>query len=288
MDISKAEIIKTYVEGDTHIYAIKLNDKKYVIKSGKNFMIDSEANILKMLDHPNIIRLEEHVQEKYMVLEYMDEDLRDYISRNENIDRLLVKSYMWQLLSGLEYCHKNNISHLDIKPENLLINNNGDLKIADFGFSRVYKGEFTSFTIGTSGYRPPNVLLGSNILSCDVDIWAAGCVFGELLFSKFLFDVDGNDSDEEMTCIFNVLGSPNQSDLRYFKNMRSYSTFMKEYNSDNVTDYDKYIKHRISQLDNSTHNLLMSLLQYNPRHRLSAKEALQHPYFYELHQLGCV
>lgn len=98
-----------------------------------------------------------------------------------------VKCYMHQLLSGLEHCHKRNVLHRDIKGSNLLIDNEGVLKIADFGlasfFDPNHKQPMTSRVV-TLWYRPPELLLGATDYGVGVDLWSAGCILAELLAGK--------------------------------------------------------------------------------------------------------
>jgi cyclin-dependent kinase 12/13 len=94
---------------------------------------------------------------------------------------------MQQLLSGLEHCHGNNVLHRDIKGSNLLLDNHGILKIADFGlatsFDPRHKRPMTSRVV-TLWYRPPELLLGATDYGVGVDLWSAGCILAELLYGK--------------------------------------------------------------------------------------------------------
>ncbi|SNW62614.1 Protein kinase [Orpheovirus IHUMI-LCC2] len=114
MDITKGEIIEFYIDNEiVSVYSININGKKYVVKKGRD--INIEGPILEKLTHPNIIKLYKYNKDEYLLLEYMDDNLFNYIRLVRNLDAILIKSYMWQLLKGLQYCHKNNIIHLDIK-----------------------------------------------------------------------------------------------------------------------------------------------------------------------------
>lgn len=100
---------------------------------------------------------------------------------------LQVKCYMKQLLSGLEHCHNRGVLHRDIKGSNLLLDNGGILRIADFGlaamFDPSYKHPMTSRVV-TLWYRPPELLLGATDYGVGVDLWSAGCILAELLAGK--------------------------------------------------------------------------------------------------------
>jgi cyclin-dependent kinase 12/13 len=152
-----------------------------------------EILILRKLDHPNVIKLEGLVTSRmscslYLVFEYMEHDLAG-LAASPDVKFTLpqIKCYVQQLLSGLEHCHNNNVLHRDIKGSNLLLDNNGILKIADFGlatfFDPRHKRPMTSRVV-TLWYRPPELLLGATDYGVGVDLWSAGCILAELLHGK--------------------------------------------------------------------------------------------------------
>jgi cyclin-dependent kinase 5 len=115
-----------------------------------------------------------------LVFEYCDQDLKKYFdSCNGEIDQDTVRSFMQQLLRGLAFCHAHNVLHRDLKPQNLLINKNGELKLADFGLARAFGIPVKCYSaeVVTLWYRPPDVLFGAKIYNTSIDIWSAGCIF---------------------------------------------------------------------------------------------------------------
>jgi len=157
-----------------------------------------EIKILKSLDHKNVIKLKEIVTSKnkgsiYMVFEYMDHDLTGLADRpGIRFTVPQIKCYMKQLLTGLTYCHLNNILHRDIKGSNLLIDNQGVLKLADFGLARpcvLENSKSLTNRVITLWYRPPELLLGTQTYGPAVDMWSAGCIFAELLHGKPILPV---------------------------------------------------------------------------------------------------
>lgn len=155
-----------------------------------------EILVLKKLDHPNVIKLEGLVTSRmssslYLVFEYMEHDLAGLAAvQKVKFSESQVKCYMKQLLSGLEHCHNNGVLHRDVKGSNLLIDNEGILKIADFGLASFYDPEhqqpMTSRVV-TLWYRPPELLLGATNYGVGVDLWSAGCILAELLARKPIF-----------------------------------------------------------------------------------------------------
>ncbi|KVI06162.1 Protein kinase, ATP binding site-containing protein [Cynara cardunculus var. scolymus] len=152
-----------------------------------------EILILKKLNHPNIIKLEGLVTSRmscslYLVFEYMEHDLSGLAAvQGVKFTEPQIKCFIKQLLSGLEHCHENGVLHRDIKGSNLLIDNDGILKIADFGLASLYdpqhKQPMTSRVV-TLWYRPPELLLGATYYGVGVDLWSAGCILAELLAGK--------------------------------------------------------------------------------------------------------
>jgi len=156
-----------------------------------------EIMILKRLSHPNIISLLEVVTSKpseknklrgnvYLVFEYMEHDLSGLVDLKINFNIPQIKCILFQILTGISYLHTNNIIHRDIKGANILINNRGDVKIADFGLARIHNpnpniNKIYTNRVVTLWYRAPELLLGSTNYGPAIDMWSVGCLFSELL-----------------------------------------------------------------------------------------------------------
>lgn len=144
-------------------------------------------NRLKELQHPNIVRLYDvvHTERKLtLVFEFLDQDLKKYLDVcDSGLDIPILKSFLYQLLMGVAYCHHHRVLHRDLKPPNLLINREGQLKLADFGLARAFGIPVRSYTheVVTLWYRAPDVLMGSRKYSTPVDIWSIGCIFAEMV-----------------------------------------------------------------------------------------------------------
>lgn len=127
-----------------------------------------EIALLKELQHPNIVKLHDviHTDKKLtLVFEYLDQDLKKLLdlSGPDGLDMPTVKSFLKQLLKGISHCHKNRVLHRDLKPQNLLINREGVLKLADFGLARAFGIPVKNYTheVVTLWYRAPDILMGS-------------------------------------------------------------------------------------------------------------------------------
>ncbi|XP_015175052.1 PREDICTED: cyclin-dependent-like kinase 5 isoform X2 [Polistes dominula] len=174
-----------------------------------------EICLLKELKHKNIVRLYDvlHSDKKLtLVFEHCDQDLKKYFdSLNGEIDLDVVKSFFYQLLRGLAFCHSRNVLHRDLKPQNLLINKNGELKLADFGLARAFGIPVKCYSaeVVTLWYRPPDVLFGAKLYTTSIDMWSAGCIFAELANAgRPLFP--GSDIDDQLKRIFKMLGTPTE------------------------------------------------------------------------------
>ncbi|KAL6945094.1 Cyclin-dependent kinase catalytic subunit [Hanseniaspora vineae] len=240
-----------------------------------------EISLLKELNNENIVGLYDIVysdsHKLYLVFEFLDLDLKRYmesIPKDQTLGDKIVKRFMLQMCRGIEYCHAHRILHRDLKPQNLLINKEGNLKLGDFGLARAFGIPLRAYTheVVTLWYRSPEILLGGKQYSTGVDIWSMGCIFAEMCNRKPIFS--GDSEIDQIFKIFRILGTPNDSvwpDVVYLPDFKP--TFPKWRKQDliNVVKY----------LDNNGLDLLQQMLIYDPINRISAKRALQHPYFQE-------
>jgi len=239
-----------------------------------------EICLLKELKHKNIVRLYDvlHSDKKLtLVFEHCDQDLKKYFdSLNGEIDADVVKSFMFQLLRGLEFCHSHNVLHRDLKPQNLLINKNGELKLADFGLARAFGIPVRCFSaeVVTLWYRPPDVLFGAKLYTTSIDCWSAGCIFAELANAgRPLFP--GSDVDDQLKRIFKLLGTPTEETWQGVSQLPDFKIFPFYHPTSNFMQV-------VPKLNTKGRDLLQKLLVCNPAQRLSAGEAMQHPYFSDL------
>lgn len=234
-----------------------------------------EIGLLKDLNHPNVLHLIDvqiHQSNLYLIFEHLDLDLKKLLDHHRNgLPGPLVKSYMWQLLQGLSYCHARRVLHRDLKLQNLLVDRKGNIKLADFGLARCIGLPIRTYTheVVTLWYRSPELLLKAVYYGPSVDLWSLGCIFAEMLTNRILFP--GDSEIDQIYRIFRTLGTPDESSWPGLKQMPEYRNFTKF--------KGRGVEHYIGNHDRPAVDLLSKLLTYNPVERISAKHALGHDYF---------
>lgn len=216
-----------------------------------------------------------HAEKKLtLVFEYLDQDLKKYLDVCEGgLDLTVVKAFLYQLITGVAYCHHHRVLHRDLKPQNLLINREGDLKLADFGLARAFGIPVRSYTheVVTLWYRAPDVLLGSRKYSTPVDIWSIGCIFAEMVNGTPLFK--GTSEETQLDTIFRTLGTPNEQTFPGIHELPDWK--------DSYPFYPEPVSLQplVPKLDADGVDLLSQMLVYDPSRRISAHEARKHPFF---------
>jgi serine/threonine protein kinase len=239
-----------------------------------------EIAILRQLgneDHPNVIKLLDVVhglfedQQKlylYLVFEYCDCDLAHYLHHHMSpLPERIVRSFTSQLLEGVKFLHEHMIIHRDIKPDNILISKDGNLKLTDFGLARVYSfcTTFTAVAV-TLWYRAPEILLRSSYAS-PVDLWSVGCVLAELYLRRPLFR--GNTEASQLRSIFEVIGLPKAEDWP--------TSAVVLHNSFHPSLGIKF-ETLIPGINANAADLLRTLLCFSPHNRATARDAVGHCY----------
>ncbi|CAN0896036.1 Protein IMPAIRED IN BABA-INDUCED STERILITY 1 [Linum grandiflorum] len=238
-----------------------------------------EIMILRRLDHPNVMKLDGLITSHlscsiYLVFEYMEHDITGLLSCPDvRFTESQIKCYMKQLLSGIEHCHSKGVMHRDIKGSNLLVNNQGVLKVADFGLANFCtsgnRQPLTSRVV-TLWYRPPELLLGSTTYGASVDLWSVGCVFAELLLGKPI--LQGRTEVEQLHKIFKLCGSP--PDEYWKKSKLPHSTLFKP-----QQHYESCLLETFKDLPENAVSLIDTLLSVEPYKRGTAAFALSSEYF---------
>jgi len=238
-----------------------------------------EIQILRRLDHPNVMKLEGLITSRlscslYLVFEYMEHDLAGLCSSPDiKFTEAQLKCYMNQLLSGLEHCHSRRVVHRDIKGANLLVNNEGILKIADFGLANYFdpsKNHPLTSRVVTLWYRPPELLLGSTHYDAAVDLWSIGCVFAEMFRGKPI--LQGRTEVEQLHKIFKLCGSP--ADDYWKKSKLPHATIFKPHHP-----YPSTLRDVFKEVPENALSLLETLLSVEPYKRGTASGALSSEFF---------
>ncbi|KAF7332236.1 Pkinase-domain-containing protein [Mycena kentingensis (nom. inval.)] len=238
-----------------------------------------EIKLLQSLRHENVVRLFEMMVSNgsvSMVFEYMEHDLTGILSQTQfAFTEAHLKSLCRQMLAGLAYLHHKGVIHRDIKGSNILVNNRGQLKLADFGLARFYqKRRRTDYTnrVITQWYRPPELLLGATVYGPEVDMWSAGCIMLELFTKKPVFQ--GNDEIHQLDTIYKIIGTPTVDRWPDMVNLPWYELVKPREDIPNrFRDmFKKWMS--VPALD-----LAEQLLCYDPETRITATQALETPYF---------
>ncbi|KAL8750920.1 MAG: hypothetical protein Q9199_006767 [Rusavskia elegans] len=240
-----------------------------------------EISLMKELKHENIVSLHDviHTENKLMlVFEYMDKDLKKFMdSRGSGgqLDYLTIKSFMYQLLHGIAFCHENRVLHRDLKPQNLLINNKGQLKLADFGLARAFGIPVNTFSneVVTLWYRAPDVLLGSRTYNTSIDIWSAGCIMAEMYTGRPLFP--GTTNEDQLQKIFRLMGTPSE---RSWPGITSFPEYKPGWHVYATQD----LRMILPTVEPAALDLLGRCLQLRPEMRVGARDAMDHAWFRDL------
>lgn len=212
-----------------------------------------------------------------MVFDYYPNSLATYLKKHKP-SLHLTKVLFYQICLALSYVHSKRICHRDLTPNNILLSSRGEVKIADFGSAKMLDTDHVSMSyICSRYYRAPELLLGSNNYSTKIDIWSAGCILAEMLIGKAIFA--GADTQDQFVKIVLVLGSPSLSDLWAMK--KNYKQSLRFPKIEPV-----YIGEILPENEGAENaaDLLMGMLCYNPRNRLTVDEVLQHPFFNDIRE----
>ncbi|KAE8338036.1 hypothetical protein BDV24DRAFT_138949 [Aspergillus arachidicola] len=252
-----------------------------------------EISLLKEMNHPNIVRLFNiHTEgyKLYLVFEHLDLDLKKYmdalpvndggrgrslpngLSVDLGLGEAMIKKFMSQLIEGIFFCHSRRVLHRDLKPQNLLINRDGSLKLADFGLARAFGVPLRTYTheVVTLWYRSPEILLGGPQYSTSVDMWSCGAIFAEMCTRKPLFP--GDSEIDQIFKIFRLLGTPDEDSWPGVTSFPDYKQSFPKWKRDKDAPL-------IPGLERHGLRLLDALLEFDPARRMSAKQARSHPYF---------
>lgn len=266
------------------VYKAKdINTQKYVAL--KRIRLDSETegvpstaireiSLLKDLQHHAIVELfDVAVMDSsiFMIFEYLDMDLKKLLDKYKPaFTPKLVKSYMHQMLDAIAFCHMNRILHRDLKPQNLLVDRDGHLKLADFGLARSFNVPMRTYTheVVTLWYRAPEILMGTKFYATGVDIWSLGCIFAEMIIKRPLFP--GDSEIDQLYRIFRTRGTPDESSWPGVSQLTDYKRTFPRWEGQSVPEEIERFRAK---------ELFELLMVYDPTKRISALNAMKQSYF---------
>lgn len=273
-------------EQSDDILAIKrvFQDKRYH---------NRELEMLKEIKHPNIINLkhyfytkgEKNEEEIYLnvVTDYLPQTLSRILSINyqsrKQLDAFIAKIYAYQMLLSIKYLHSIGITHRDIKPQNILVDQKTNkIKLCDFGSAKkLIKGQKSLAYICSRYYRAPELIFGSTNYDSQIDVWSMGCVIAELVLGRPLFP--GDSPSDQLVEIIKILGTPTKDDILSMNPQFQEQKFP----AIKPTPWEKVFKNR--KIPEHFVDLISKLLVFNPNIRLTAAKALEHKYFDEIKKI---
>lgn len=188
---AKVKLAKNLVNGK--LVAIKIIDKIMVMQNKLINQVQREITTMKLLNHPNIVRIHEVLGTKtkiYIVMEYVSGgQLSDKLTYAKRLHGDEARKLFQQLIDAVDYCHCRDVSHRDLKPQNLLLDSQGNLKVSDFGLSALKKpGALLSTPCGSPSYVAPELLKNQGYEGAAADVWACGVILFESLAGYLPFD----------------------------------------------------------------------------------------------------
>lgn len=246
-----------------------------------------ELRILRHLRHENLVQIQSifisqtkgAFEEIYIISELMETDLASTLRSSQPLSDDHCQFFLYQILRGMKYVHSAQVIHRDLKPRNLLVNSNCDLKICDFGLARVWFSDKTwtcpmTEYVCTRWYRAPEVLCSWADYSYAIDVWSIGCILAELIVRKPLFP--GHNTQHQIDLIMDVLGSPDDEELSQIPNEKV-RKFIKSCPKPEHAGMAFAAENPVAQ------DLLRKTLCWNSTKRMSVEESLKHPYLGKLH-----
>ena len=243
-----------------------------------------ELKMLQMLKHDNIVEFQDafiYKQNLFIVFEYVEQNLLEVLEKSpDGLNPKLIRSFVFQMCKAVHYLHINKMIHRDVKPENLLIDENMKLKLCDFGFARKIilndkNNNVDAMTdyVATRWYRSPELLLSNGIYGPEVDYWAIGCIMGELADGNPMFP--GENEVDQLDCIIKILGNLPQELVNMFYENPTYNRreLLK------VNRPESLERRYMGKLGPTAIDFLKGLLQLDPNKRINDETVFKHKYF---------
>uniref|UniRef100_A0A0B6ZKU0 cyclin-dependent kinase n=1 Tax=Arion vulgaris TaxID=1028688 RepID=A0A0B6ZKU0_9EUPU len=235
-----------------------------------------EIRMLRQLKHPNLVNMIEVFRRRKrlnLVFEYVDHTVLNELDKYpRGVPERMVQRIVYQTLLAVNFCHQHNTIHRDVKPENILITRQGQVKLCDFGFARVLSpgGEYTDY-VATRWYRSPELLVGDTQYGPPVDVWAIGCVFAELTTGQAIWP--GRSDVDQLYLIRKTLGDLISRHLEIFSN----NAFFKGMT---IPEPDRLepLEERYPEMNAHAMNFLQNCLKMDPEERMTCAQLIQHQY----------
>jgi len=272
--------IKKILPFDHKLFCLRtLRELKLLKFFSETCLNENIISILDIIKPPSL----DSFKEIYFIQELMQTDLHRVI-RTQHLTDDHCQYFVYQTLRALKSIHSAGIVHRGLKPANLLLNANCDLKVCDFGLARSVKttvpsgkdiGLMTEY-VATRWYRAPEIMLSFKMYTKAIDIWAVGCILAELLTGRPLFP--GRDYSHQLDLILDVIGTPSLDEFYAITSRRS-------------RDYIRALPIRkrrsfaglFPNASKEAIDFLSKTLTFDPKKRLTVDEALEHPYLSAYH-----
>lgn len=256
-----------------------------------------EIRLLRLLQHENLIALRRIMRppdshsfsDLYIISDLMETDLSSVIKSPQHLSNAHQQFFVYQICRGMKYLHTSNVVHRDLKPRNLLVNSNCDVKICDFGLARIdypemsWKTSVMTDYVATRWYRAPEIIVGWGDYTKAVDIWSIGCILAELILRKPLLAGSNNESQLQIIC--DLIGMPSEETMSRVKKPRM-QNFLLDYaaQAKDAKSEGKLADHFVGcNPDPLSVDMLKQILCFDPDERPDIEELLRHPYFANLH-----
>ncbi|ORC90600.1 mitogen activated protein kinase [Trypanosoma theileri] len=245
-----------------------------------------EIKLLAHFNDENIIGLRniltplenESFEYFYIVMEIMETDLKQVLRTGQVLTEAHIQFFIYQILHALKVIHSAGVIHRDITPANILVNQNCDLKICDFGLAKEEndQGEYMTDYVTMRWYRAPELVMEDRNYSAQIDVWGVGSILGELLGSRPLFQ--GKDRVNQLDKIIEVIGTPSDEDISAVGSQAA-QKYLKKKSYRPPPDW----RTRYPNASENALDLLKRMLVFHPDKRITVDDALRHPFLEDLY-----
>lgn len=273
-------------KSDNRLVAMKRVNKEIFEEVILAKRILREIKLLSHFNDDNIIGLRniltpedpENFDHFYIVMDIMETDLKQVLRSGQELTEAHIQFFIYQALRALYIIHSAGVIHRDITPANILVNTNCDLKICDFGLAKEEndQGEYMTDYVTMRWYRAPELVMEDKDYSAQIDVWGIGCILGELLGSRPLFQ--GKDRVNQLDKIVDVIGTPSEEDINSVGSSAAQKYLKKKSHRPQADWRQRYPKASSEALD-----LLRRMLVFNPKRRITVLQAMRHPFLVQLH-----